>query len=93
MLPLVLFMTLLGGVLGLRFKVFVLVPVIGAAWLFIAVAGKAFVAPQTSVVMVIAAVGAAVQIGYLLGLLTRYAIAAARLPSARVAPTTLEHQS
>ena len=87
MLPLILFMTLVGGVLGLRFRVFVLGPVIAAACLVIALGGMNLVAPQASTVVLVIAVATALQVGYLCGLFVRQAVAAARLPKTRLEAT------
>lgn len=93
MLPLVLFTTLVGGVLGFRFRVFVLAPVIALACLVLTLGGSQLVAPTWPTVVAIVAVGTAIQIGYLAGLFTRRAVAAARLSNARLAPTTVKSRA
>jgi hypothetical protein len=60
-----------GAVLGLRFKVPILVPAIMFAAMFAAVVGIARTDSVLSVVLLMAAVGAAVQIGYLAGIVIR----------------------
>ena len=79
MLPFALCMVLIGAVLGLWFKAVVLVPVIGAAWLFIAVGGRAAVTPETSLLLLFVSVAVGTQFGYLVGLLARRAGAPAPL--------------
>lgn len=93
MLPLVLFMTLVGGVLGFRFRVFILAPVITVACLVLALGGTHLVAPTWPTVFAIVAVGSAIQIGYLAGLLARRAVAAARLSNARLEPTAVKSRA
>jgi hypothetical protein len=60
-----------GAVLGLRFKVLILVPAVMFAVMFAAVVGIARTDSVLSVVLLMAAVGAAVQIGYLAGIFIR----------------------
>jgi hypothetical protein len=79
MLPFALCMILVGAILGLWFKALVLVPVIGAAWLFIAVGGKVPVAPEASFLLLFVSVAVWIQFGYLVGLLARRAAAPAPL--------------
>jgi hypothetical protein len=77
MLPFALCMILIGAVLGLWFKAVVLVPVIGAVWLFIAVGGRVAVSPETSLLLLFVSVAVWTQFGYLVGLLARGAAAPA----------------
>jgi hypothetical protein len=92
MLPLVLFMTLVGAVLGLRFRVFILVPVIAVAALAIAL-GHTVIAPEVPLVLAVVAVAVALQAGYLCGLLVRQAMAVARLPKTRLAPSNAKSRA
>ena len=66
---------LAGIVLGLRFKVMILVPAITLAMLLAATAGIARAYPFWSIVMAIILVGSAVQIGYFVGVVMRAVIA------------------
>jgi uncharacterized membrane protein YpjA len=56
MLPFALCMVVIGAILGLWFKALVLVPVIGAAWLFIAVGGEVPAAPEASLLLLFVSV-------------------------------------
>jgi hypothetical protein len=60
-----------GAVLGLRYKVLILVPAVMFAVMFAVVVGVARAESVLSVVLLTAAVGAAVQIGYLAGIVMR----------------------
>jgi hypothetical protein len=85
MTMLILCCALAGAVLGLRFKVLVLVPAIALAVLTVVVGGVARADGAWAIVGAAAAVATVLQIGYLAGTLTRFAIAGAR--GARRAPT------
>ena len=76
--------TLLGAVLGLRFKVLVLLPaiVVGAVSLAVVAPLHGTAIWATGVSMIAWAI--ALQFGYLLGLFTRFVVAVSRLP--RLAP-------
>jgi hypothetical protein len=63
MLPFALCMVLIGAVLGLWFKAVVLVPVIGAVWLFIAVGGTVAATPETSLLLLFVSVAVWTQFG------------------------------
>ena len=78
---------LAGIILGLRFKVLILVPAIALAMLFAIVVGVARVDPFWSIVLAMIVLGSAVQFGYLVGIAMRAAIASIR------APTTGNHNS
>ena len=83
MVMLLIFTMLIGAVLGMRFKVLVLVPATALVVLLIAAAGIAHGdgAGVILLAMVLAAVG--LQMGYLGGTGTRFAMAAARAPRLR----------
>ena len=72
---------LVGVVLGMRFRVFILFPAIALACAVIAAMGFAGNEgmPSSAVAMMMAA-AAALQMGYLLGIATRTILAAARAP-------------
>jgi hypothetical protein len=78
MLLLIVSMTLIGALLGTRFKVLILVPAIGLALLANIVSG--IVGGDSASTILIAAATAAVclQIGYLCGVVVQYAAAVAR---------------
>jgi hypothetical protein len=63
-----------GALLGLRYKVLILVPAVLFAMMFAALVGIARIDRVLSVALLMAAVGAAVQIGYLAGIVIRAAI-------------------
>jgi hypothetical protein len=83
MFILILLVFLTGAVLGLRFKVLVLVPAMGLAILAVIATGVArgHSFPAILIAGVLALI--CVQIGYLGGLLTRYTTTAARVGSQR----------
>ena len=87
MTMLVLCCALAGAVLGLRFKVLVLVPAIGLAVLIVVVSGVARADGTWAIVGAAAAVATVLQIGYLAGTLTRFAIASGRGGRPRPAAT------
>jgi hypothetical protein len=80
MMNLFLVSTLVGAVLGMRMRVLILFPAIGV--FFVAIAGLGFVRGEDlgpiAAAMVLAAIS--LQLGYLAGSTTRFAIAAARMP-------------
>ena len=92
MLPFALCMVLIGAVLGLWFKAVVLVPVIGAVWLFIAVGGRAAVTPETSLLLLFVSVAVWTQFGYLVGLLARRAAAPAPLSAPTRTPASTRNR-
>jgi hypothetical protein len=69
---------LAGAVLGLRYKVLVLVPAIGLALLVTVVTGSARADGAWAIVAACVAVATVVQIGYLTGTLTHVVMAGAR---------------
>ena len=73
---------LVGIILGLRFKVMILVPAITLATLLAVTVGVARAYPFWSIVMAIILLGSAVQIGYFVGIVMRGVIAS------NCAPTT-----
>ena len=76
---------LLGAVLGMRFKVFILIPAIGL--IFIAILAGAVARGNGMAGTLIAAVlaSSSVQIGYVLGIIARYSVAFARAERLRKA--------
>jgi hypothetical protein len=92
MLPFALCMILVGAILGLWFKALVLVPVIGAAWLLIAVGGKVPVAPEASFLLLFVSVAVWTQFGYLVGLLARRAAAPAPLSAPAQNPASTRNR-
>ena len=81
-LEMVVVSVLAGIILGLRFKVMILVPAITLAMLLAVTVGVARADPFWSIVMAIILLGSAVQIGYFVGIIMRAAIAS------NCAPTT-----
>jgi hypothetical protein len=75
--------SLVGVVLGMRYRVFILFPAIALAWAAIAAGG--FVSNDASVSMIAAMLltGAALQFGFLVGITTRALVAATHTPSRR----------
>ncbi len=80
MMNLIILSTLVGAVLGMRMRVVILFPAIGV--FFVAIAGLGLVRGDDlwpiALAMVLAAIS--LQLGYLAGSTTRFAIAAARAP-------------
>ena len=76
---------LLGAVLGMRFKVFILIPAIGL--IFIAILAGAIARGSGMAGTLIAAVlaSSSVQIGYVLGTIAQYSVALARAERLRKA--------
>jgi hypothetical protein len=68
---------LVGAVLGMRFKVFVLIPAIGLTVPIILAVGMIRGESVASFAVTAILAGACLQIGYLAGAVTRYTIAAA----------------
>jgi hypothetical protein len=73
---------LIGAALSLRFRVFILFPAIGLALLGVAAVGIGRGERLGSVVLTMAFLGFALQIGYLAGIVTRAVWAAIRAPNA-----------
>ena len=71
---------LIGGTLSLRFRVLILFPAIGLAVVGTAVFGIAHGDSIGTVMLTIALVATALQIGYLFGLVTRAVIASLGVP-------------
>jgi hypothetical protein len=78
MLMLLLLAVLVGAVLGMRFKVFVLIPAIGLTLPTILAAGMISRESLASFAVTAILAGTCLQIGYLAGAVARYATAAAR---------------
>lgn len=76
---------LLGAVLGMRFKVFILIPAIGL--IFIAILAGAIACGSGMASTLIAAVlaSSSLQIGYVLGTIAQYSVALARAERLRKA--------
>jgi hypothetical protein len=72
---------LLGAVLGLRFKVLVLVPVICAALPIVVVAGIARGEGLWRLALAMIVVATSLQLGYILGIVVRFVLGAARAPN------------
>jgi predicted anti-sigma-YlaC factor YlaD len=93
MLMAILCSSLVGAVLGLRFKVQVLFPTTPIAFVIAAgIVGVTQAALQPALLAGVAAV-VALQIGYLGGLFTRFSIAASRIPQKRSTHSTTTAQS
>ena len=75
---LILLVFLLGAILGMRFKVLVLIPVIAFALIAILVGGVTRGDSASAILIAIVLVSIGLQIGYLSGIATRYTIALAR---------------
>jgi len=75
---LILLSVLVGAVLGLRFKVFVLVPVICGALAIAVVEGIARGDGPLRLVFAMITITASLQLGYILGIVIRFVISAAR---------------
>jgi hypothetical protein len=73
------FGALVGVLLGLHFKVLILVPVIGLAWAVIVAVGIASVEAFWQLGLALAA-AVSVQLGYLAGIMVRHVFDAARAP-------------
>ncbi len=71
---------LIGAVLGMRFRVFVLVPVITLVWIVLGALGFANGVRPLLVIADMLFAGATLQFGFLLGLMTRHFIVGIRSP-------------
>jgi hypothetical protein len=78
MVILILIGVLVGAVLGLRFKVFVLVPVISIALVIVAVDGVARGDELWRLAVSMIVIATAVQVGYILGIVIQFVMASAR---------------
>lgn len=79
MLLLALISILVGAVLGLRFRVLILVPVIAVTWLLLLIIGTETGASTWSLIGAMVVIAAAAQIGFLCGTATRLVLASARV--------------
>src|SRR5580693_2651043 len=77
---------LIGGVLGLRFKVFILVPVIGSALVVAVVDGIVIEEGVWRLVSTMVVVAASLQLGYLGGSILRFVTCAMRPADQNSAP-------
>jgi len=82
---------LIGAVLGMRFKVLILIPAIGLALIVILAAGVARDDNVSAILIAAVLASSFLQIGYLCGAVTRYSIALARTERTRKA--SLQAQS
>jgi hypothetical protein len=83
MAMLVIFSILTGAVLGLRFKVLILVPVIVLSFVAIGGIGAALGMSGRAIAVAFVVAATALQAGYLIGTVIRFTIAAARAPQPR----------
>jgi uncharacterized membrane protein len=74
---------LIGAVLGMRFKVLILIPAIGLVWIVILAAGIARDDNVSAILIAAVLASSFLQIGYLCGTATRYSIALARIGRTR----------
>jgi hypothetical protein len=72
MSTLVLLSTLLGALLGTRFKVFVLIPAIAVALIVILAYGMACGTGPSGILIAIAVASSCLQIGYIFSIMARY---------------------
>ena len=86
MVLLILSMLCIGAALGVRFKVLVLVPAIGLAFIAILAGGVARGDSVSTILIAIVLASSCLQIGYLCGILVRYGIAPASAEGAHRAP-------
>ena len=87
MSTLVLLSILLGALLGMRFKVFVLIPAIAFALIVILAYGTAFRIGLSGIFLAIAVASSCLQIGYMFSIIARYGTTLAREGRARNTPT------
>jgi len=78
MSTLVLLATLLGAVLGMKFRVFILVPAIGFASVIILADGIACGTSVSGIVIAVLIASSCLQVGYIFSIAARYRIALAR---------------
>jgi len=86
MAMILIFSTLFGAVLGTRFKVFILFPVIACGMLTVVAGGMINGADFAWSLTLAGACAAALQLGYLGGVATRFLMIAARLRTLRGQP-------
>jgi hypothetical protein len=87
MSTLALLSTLLGALIGMRFKVLVLIPTIAFALIVILAYGMAFATGASRILIAIAVASSCMQIGYMFSILARYGTTLAREGRVRNAPT------
>ena len=87
---LILLAFLLGAVLGMRFKVFILIPAIGFALIAILAGGIARGNSVSGTLIVAVLASSCLQIGYLLGIIARYSVALTRAGRPRKASIEAE---
>jgi hypothetical protein len=78
MLMLIIFAALVGAVLGLRFKVLVLLPAIGLLLVGVPIVGAAYSASLSTIALALALSIAWLQLGYLGGIGTHYVMVLSR---------------
>jgi hypothetical protein len=93
MTPLIILSTLTGAILGMRFKIFILVPAIVLLAAFALGIGIARGDGLESFLLALALGITALQIGYLGGAVTRFVIAGARVPRRSLKPATAAQNS
>ena len=87
MSTLILLSILLGALLGIRFKVFVLIPAIAFALVVILAYGMAFATGASGILVAIAVASSCLQIGYMFSIIARHGTTLAREGRARNTPT------
>jgi hypothetical protein len=87
---LILLAFLLGAVLGMRFKVFVLIPATGFALIAIFATSTARGNSLSGTLIAAVLASSCLQIGYLLGIIARYSVALARAGRTRKASIEAE---
>jgi len=78
MSTLILLATLLGAVVGMRFKVFIVFPAIGVALIVILAHGIARGTSVSGILIAVLVASSCLQVGYIFSLVARYGIALAR---------------
>jgi len=76
---LILLAFLLGAVLGMRFKVFILIPAIGFTLLAVLLVGAARGDSVSGMLIAAVLASSCLQIGYMFGIIARYSVALARV--------------
>jgi hypothetical protein len=87
---LILLVFLLGAVLGMRFKVLILIPAIASVMIAILAGGVARGDSVSAILIAVVLASICLQIGYLSGIATRYGIALARAGRLRKASLQAE---
>ncbi|MBU6461121.1 MAG: hypothetical protein KGL35_28900 [Bradyrhizobium sp.] len=80
--------SLVGAVLGMRFRIHALFPATVAGFMIVVIAAAAKGSPISSAIIAAIIFAAALQLGYLGGLFTRFCVAAARVVSRRTLRST-----